>query len=161
MSFLATELNSPSSVERRRARVALAELGNEAIPTLARALSNASPLVRQEAVKALEAIGTDASARWLTHALQDPNSDVRWLAAEALSRLGPIGLQPLLTALIHDDKLEWLREGAYHVLHFYTGDLNRPLEQLMSALEESDTLLPLAWDARVALDSLPSPSAHP
>jgi hypothetical protein len=160
MSFLATELSSSSSVERRRARVALAELGTEAIPALTRALSNASPLVRQEAVKALEAIGDDAAAKGLIQAMQDPDAGVRWLAAESLAHLGPVGLRPLLGALICNDRLIWLREGAHHVLHFYAGELNRPLEQLMSALEESDASIPLTWDARVALDSLPSPSTH-
>jgi HEAT repeat protein len=161
MSYLTTELSSPSSVERRRARVALTELGNEAIPALVRALSDVSPLVRQEAVKALEAIGNDTSAQGLIQALQDQNLGVRWLAAEALAHLGPTGLHPLLTALVRDDTLIWLREGAHHVLHFYTGDLNRPLEQLMNALEDNDATAPLAWDARVALESLPTLAIRP
>jgi HEAT repeat protein len=109
-----------------------------------------------EAVKALEAIANDASAQALIQALQDQHPGVRWLAAEALAHLGPVGLQPLLAALIHDDHQTSLREGAHHVLHFYAGDLNRPLEQLMNALEDTDTLDSLTWDARVALESLPT-----
>ena len=160
MTYLRIDLSNPSSVERRRARVALIELGDEAVPALIAALADASLIVRQEAVKALEAIGDDAAARALIKALQDQDASIRWLAAEALAHLGPVGLKPLLEALAHDSGLTWLREGAHHVLRFYKGNLTRPLEQLMGALDDHDIMTTLTWDASVALASLTAPPNH-
>ena len=66
ISYLKSELSQPSSVERRRARVALIELGEEAIPTLVDALSDSRHLVKQEAIKALERIGDDAATQGIS-----------------------------------------------------------------------------------------------
>lgn len=160
MSDLRAELSNPSSVERRRARVALIELGNEAVPTLVDALSDSRQLVKQEAINALEAIGDDAAAQGLVQALEDEDFGIRWLAAEALAHLGPAGLRPVLTALAHENGPSWIRDGAQHVLHFYTGDLNKPLEQLLNALDDHDPMTTVTWDAGVALQSLKASLKH-
>ena len=160
MSFLLTELDNPSSIERRRARVALIELGDEAIPALTNALSNPHHLMKQEALKALEAIGDDAAAQVLVKALDDDDFGIRWIAAEALASMGHTGLKALLRALVHDSGMSWLREGAHHVLHFYKGELNKPLEQLLNALDDNDIGASVTWDAGVALQSIESTRTH-
>ncbi len=154
MTYWIDELNNPSSVERRRARIVLIEMGQDAVPGLVAALNDPHVQVRQEVVKALEAIGGDAAARGLVGALEDQDVGIRWLAAEALGELGTAGLKPVLEALVHDNGMSWLREGAKHVLHFYKGELNKPLEQLLSALDNSTITEALTWDAGVALQSL-------
>lgn len=154
MTYWIDELNNPSSVERRRARVVLVEMGRDAVPGLVAALSDPHVQVRQEVVKALEAIGGEAAARGLVGALEDQDVGIRWLAAEALGNLGVAGLKPVLEALVHDNGLSWLREGAQHVLHFYKGELSKPLEQLLSALDNSTITEALTWEAGMALQSL-------
>ncbi|MCL4506694.1 MAG: HEAT repeat domain-containing protein [Chloroflexi bacterium] len=161
MSYWIDELDNPSSVERRRARVVLIELGPEAVSNLVAALNDPHVRVRQEVVKALEAIGGDSAAKGLVKALEDEDVGIRWLAAEALGELGVTGLRPVLEALVHDSGLSWLREGAHHVLHFYKGELNKPLEQLLSALENSTITEAVTWDAGVALQSLNSLHRQP
>ncbi len=158
MSYLRAELSNPTGVERRRARVALVEMGDEAISTLIAALADPHPLVKQEAVKALEAIGSGAAAQGLVDALRNPDIGIRRMAAEALTHTGPTGLRPLLAALTQGGEASgeavWVHEGARYVLHYFQGDWPKPLEQLLSALDDASAGATLAWDAGVALQSI-------
>ena len=165
MSYLRTELSNSSGVERRRARVALVELGDEAVPTLIAALSDPHLLAKHEALKALEAIGNVAAAQGLVDALHDSDYCVRWMAAEALTHTGPTGLRILLAELAREDELgsepAYVHEWTRYVLHFYQGDLPKPLEQLLSALDDNGAGDTLAWDASVALQSITITSTTP
>jgi HEAT repeat protein len=160
MSILLSELETPSSIERRRARVALIEMGTDAIGMLAMAASSPHQQVKLEAIKALEVIGGIEAGRVLVRALNDNDFKIRWLAAEALTQMGHSGLKPVLEALIQDDGLSWVRQGARYVLHFYKGELSRPLEQLLSALDDEGVGATVTWDAGVALRSLESETAQ-
>ena len=43
---------------------------------------------------------------------------MRWAAAVGLAQVGRPALRPLLRALVAQPDSVWLREGAYHVLHY-------------------------------------------
>jgi HEAT repeat protein len=87
MAMLASE----DGMIRQKARESLVVLGRPAAPSLSRALRHSkSDQIRWEAAKALGAIRDTRSIPSLVKALSDEDSDVSWLAAEALSKfLGP------------------------------------------------------------------------
>jgi HEAT repeat protein len=160
MMDIADKLAARSSIERRHTRIELVKQGDAAVPALITALSDERLQVKQEAIKTLEAIGDETATNALVGALQNQDFGIRWMAAEALTNLGTVGLKAVLEALVKDDGLSWLRQGAHHVLHFYRGDLNEPLERLLDALDNNDTTTPMTWAAGVALQSLTAPSEH-
>jgi HEAT repeat protein len=102
---------------RQKARESLVALGGPAVSSLTQALQNSrSDQVRWEAAKALGEIDDTRSIPTLVKALEDSNSDVAWLAADALRKFRKAAWSPLLQALIEgrsDSVL--LRKGAHHV----------------------------------------------
>ncbi len=117
LAELISDLADKSVTVRRKARLALEEIGPPAADSLVRALNNPLDRVRWEAAKALSNIADPRSAPALIARLEDKSVSIRWLAAEGLIAVGLPSLRPLLMALIdHADSVE-LREGAHHVLH--------------------------------------------
>jgi len=114
---LMAKLASEDGGIRTEARGALVALGKPAVSSLAKALKNSgSSQVRWEAAKALGEIRAPRSIPILVKALEDADSDVAWLAADALSALKkkawPELLRALLKAAPHSESL---RRGAHHV----------------------------------------------
>ena len=70
----------------------------------------------------------------LIRALEDPDPDVRWVAAEALAQIGEPSIRPLLAALSRDgDSLE-LRDSA----HLLISCLDDPgLRSLLDPVQEA------------------------
>jgi len=112
---LSADLASPDAMVRTKARKSLLTIGGPSVPSLIRMLSHAKPHVRWEAAKALGGIANPIAASALVNALEDPDSDVRWLAAEGLVALGRDGLRPLLAALLEQAEPCSLYQGALHV----------------------------------------------
>ncbi len=160
ISSLIAELDNPNSVERRRARIELIQLQAAAVPALTGLLTDPRQRVRWESAKALEVIDDPSTAPAFIKALEDEDAGIRWLAAEALGRMGAIGLRLLLSKLISDTGSGWLREGAHHALHFYNGMLSPQLEQLLRALEDKTNAESVPWAAGIALQSLEQPDPH-
>jgi len=77
-------LASRNGVARRRAREWLVALGSVAARHLAKALTDDREYVRWEAANALADIRDTESAVDLVKSLEDPEFDIRWLAAEGL-----------------------------------------------------------------------------
>jgi len=78
-------LASKNGMTRRKAREELVALGKPAVSFLTQALTNSRfSQVRWEAAKALGGINDTGSIPSLVNALEDSDSDVAWLAAEAL-----------------------------------------------------------------------------
>jgi HEAT repeat protein len=72
---------------RHRSRTALWRLvegGDAAIPALRRGLAHANPAVRRGCCEVLDLYGDDAAAEDLLRLVDDPDPDVRWMAAHAL-----------------------------------------------------------------------------
>lgn len=80
-----------------------------------------SVLEREQAIHYLVATPTSENLSHLLNALEDDAFGVRWTAASELAHTGRLALEPLLRALIDRPSSVWLREGAYHVLHYMPG----------------------------------------
>jgi HEAT repeat protein len=133
-------LASKDGVIRQNAREALVALGKPAVSSLIQALQNSRlDQVRWEAAKALGSISDTRSMPSLVKALEDSNSDVAWVAADALKPFKKAAWPPLLQALIDSDSDSvGLRKGAHHVLVDQKEDrFNDLLATLLKALESS------------------------
>jgi HEAT repeat protein len=84
--------------------------------------------------------------------MEDEKSDVRWLAAKGLIKLGKLSIKPLLKTLEKKSNSLFVLEGAHHV--FYDLKENKmlpkdfPIDKLLSALrnpEWLDSVKPLAY----------------
>jgi HEAT repeat protein len=142
-------LANEDGIIRQRARESLVVLGRPAVTSLNQALKNSKlDQVRWEAAKALGEIVDARSIPALVKALEDSNSDVAWLAAEALSKFKKTAWSPLLRALLKNGlNSDLLRQGAHHVLLNQKEDgFNDLLAILMNALESNadQELTPLA-----------------
>lgn len=133
-------LASKDGIVRQKAREALVALGKPAVSSLTRALRNSKlDQVRWEAAKALGNINDTGSLPALVKALEDSNSDVAWVAADALKSFKKAAWPALLQALTeHGSESVLLRKGAHHVLVDQKEDgLNDLLATLLQALESS------------------------
>jgi hypothetical protein len=131
-----SDLSSSNDFIRLKARRELLEAGKPAYASLLQALKHRNCLVRWEVVNILGATGDPELAPALVGALEDREFEVRWVAAEALTRImGKGGLKTLFQALIEHADSAFLREGAHHVFHKLSqGDLNGELRVLLTPI---------------------------
>lgn len=89
MAEWGNDLAEPIPEVRRRAALALAHFGAEAVPVLVRALDDGDFSVRAAASRALGAIGPAASDALpaLVNAMHDPDAAVREAAGRALKQI--------------------------------------------------------------------------
>jgi HEAT repeat protein len=155
ISSLIADLASDNGMTRVKARHALVSVGDKAIKSLIRALTDPNQWVRWEAAKALGQIGSSAATHALVKALEDRMFDVRWLAAQGLITIGPEAITPVLNALIKQADSVWMREGAHHVLHdMARGRLKEVLWPVVAALEDVDSPIEVPFAAKAALNVL-------
>jgi HEAT repeat protein len=127
---------------RTRARKSLVIIGKQAVSPLSLILENSKIYkARWEAAKALGEIHDIKSIPILVKALEDPESDVAWLAANALIKFKKAAWPELLRALKKrgaDSVL--LRNGAHHILRNQKMEgFNDLLDSLRVALEQDST----------------------
>jgi len=125
---------------RLKARNSLVDMGKPAVSSLTGALRNSKlEHVRWEAVKTLGEIGDIRAIPSLVKALEDSDSDVNWLAAEALKNFKKVAWPTLLRALIKSNPDSvLLRQGVHHVLRNQKEDgFNDLLATLRIALESN------------------------
>jgi HEAT repeat protein len=142
-------------VERRKARIAIEEIGKPAVPALIQALSDKKPEVRWESARALGAIQDDRSAPALVQALMDVSFEIRWLAAEALIALEEKAIDPLMKALEQQSDSIDLQQGAHHVLHALERNhkLDEPTLAVLEAIRSMDPEVTVPGAAYEALKS--------
>lgn len=139
----------------RRARRALVEMGDAAVPHLMEALNHRKGWVRWEAAKALSQMHGPVATDALVIALGDNSFDVRWLAAEGLIDRGRDGLAPLMKALIEGSDSVVLRDGAHHVLFDLShGNLREMVLPVLQALEDVEPSVEVPLKARALLRAL-------
>lgn len=149
LTSLMDMLANKDGATRQKARKSLVALGKPAVFSLIRALQNSKvDHVRWEAVKTLDAIGDIRAIPQYVNALEDTDSDVAWLAAEALRKFKKVAWPPLFRALIErgTDSVV-LRQGAHHILKNQKVDgFNDLLGTLTKALESNsvDEAIPMA-----------------
>ncbi len=167
LEALIADLSSHNDGVRVKARHSLVAMGKIAVAPLIDALKNKNNLMRWEVAKALGEIGDPEAAPVLVNALEDDEFDVRWLAAEGLTKMNINGLRPLLQALEYRGDSVLLREGAHHVFHDLSkGALRKYLAPILAALEalehgkeapwaaSHEMVVEVPWAARQALELL-------
>ena len=155
LSSLMSKLGNKDGLKRERARLALVFIGQPAVVSLVKALSDHRKDVRWEAAKALGDIADPAAAPAMVAALQDRVFDIRWLAAEGLIAMGREAIVPLVKALIENSNSVWLREGAHHILHdLAENDLDETVQPVLAALESFNPEVEVPIAAKIALDRL-------
>jgi HEAT repeat protein len=92
-------LGGKDGMARMQARETLVLVGEPAGPALRAAAAGQDKRLRWEAVKALAAMADPADLGRFLALLDDPESDLRWLAATGLIELGPRAARPVLQAL--------------------------------------------------------------
>jgi len=161
------DLASHNDAVRVKARHSLVTMGKAAVPLLTKALKSENSLKKWEAAKALGEIGDPSTASTLVDALEDEDFDVRWLAAEGLTKMNINALKPLLQALEKRGDSFFLQEGAHHVFHdLAKGALRKFLAPVLAALEglepgeevpwaaPHEMVVEVPWAARHALEML-------
>ncbi len=152
---LIADLSSSDDFTRLRARRQLSETGMPAYTSLLEALRDRNCLVRWEAVNILGEAREPEVAPALVRALEDSEFEVRWVAAEALIRMGSKGLKALFQALIERADSAFLRERAHHVLHkLATGELKVFLTPLLIALESREPAVEIPPVALHAIETM-------
>ena len=153
---LVSIFTNDDGVERRKARLAIEEIGKPAVPALISALSDKKAQVRWEAARALGAIQDPQAAPALVQALMDVSFEIRWLAAEGLIALEDEALVPLLKALEDESDSVDLRAGAHHVLHALerSKKLNEPTLKVLNAIRSMEPDIAIPGAAFEALQSL-------
>lgn len=131
-----------NGIDRRRARMKIAEFGYKATPYMIDALKSANDELRWEAAKALIEIRDPRAAQALAEALSDESFEIQWLAAEALIELDGYALKPLLKKLIADYDSPDVRRAAHQILMaLKRKDLLD--EEVIKVIEEVSVLEPL------------------
>jgi len=160
MHELIIKLGSDNGFEREKARKTLVKIGRDSIDFLMELLSHPKHIYRWEAVKTLEEIGDPVSIPLLIGALEDDKSDVRWLAAKGLIKLGKFSIEPLLKILEQKSDSVFVLEGAHHV--FFDLRENKvlpkdfPTDKLLSALKNPEwvkSVKPIAYEILNTLKS--------
>jgi HEAT repeat protein len=152
---LINDLTCKDVYKCRRARRALVEMGEVAVPYLTDALKHRKGWVRWEAAKALGQIPGPVATNALVTALGNNNPDVRWLAAEGLIPRGREALIPLMRALTVGSDSVVLHEGAHHVLFDLShGNLREAVLPVLRALEDVETSVEVPLKAKALLDTI-------
>lgn len=107
---------SDSERIKQEARRALYALGPAAEPALLEALGDKRPRVRWRVIRTIGELGTLQSALLLAESLCDEDYAVRWAAADVLASLGEKAVPPVLGVLDRHELTEPLREAAIHAL---------------------------------------------
>lgn len=155
IASLVAALADGSGAVRLKARAALVEIGNPAVPALIATLRSHDAQVRWEAAKALHDLADPSAAAALVAALEDKSFDVRWLAAEGLALIGRKALEPLFSALADHGDAVWLREGAHHMLKIAAHrGLAETVGPVLAALEGVEPELVTPPVAQAALKTL-------
>ncbi len=127
--------NSDDKV-RTKARKSLVIIGKPVVSSLAEVLQNSKVYkARWEAAKALGAIGDAKAIPALVKALEDPESDVVWLAAEALEKFRKVAWRELLSALISSGSESVTLRNASH--HVFRKQKEKGFDDLLEALRKA------------------------
>ena len=104
-------------MKRKAAREELVKIGSDTIDYLMEYVNHSKHIYRWEALKTMSEIADPISIPFFIDALEDDESDIRWIAAEGLINIGPDVLIPLLKAIIERINSLLILEGAHHVIY--------------------------------------------
>jgi HEAT repeat protein len=119
-----------------KARRDLVRKGEAILPVMNRLMKSDHKIIRKEAVKVAELIGHKSSVPVMIDMLEDSENEIRWIAAEALIRIGRDSIRPLLEAMIARSNFFYLSQGAHHVLsELITEDDPEELKHLVRVIK--------------------------
>jgi len=136
-------LFSENGMERKAAREKLVSKGRTAVDYLTEHIHHSKHIYRWEALKTMEEIADPVSIPFFIEALEDDESDIRWIAAEGLIKIGEESVIPLLKLLTKKTDSIFILEGTHHV--FY--DLNKkenlpqdfPVDEFLATIKKSES----------------------
>jgi HEAT repeat protein len=99
------------------ARNALVKMGKRVIPQMHKLLASKNILLRKDAAKVVELIADRRSIPLLISLLYDTESEIRWIAAEGLIKIGRRSILPLLKSIRDGKSSHFHNKGAHHVLN--------------------------------------------
>jgi HEAT repeat protein len=119
-----------------KARKALVKKGEQILPVMYKLLNSDHKIIRKEAIKVVELIAHKSSIPVMITMLEDSESEIRWIAAEALINIGRDSIRPLLEALVTNSKFYYLSQGAHHVIsELMTDEDPEELRQLVNVIK--------------------------
>lgn len=152
---LIDKLGSRSGTERKDAREKLVIKGGQALEQLEDLLDSPRYLIRWEAMKTMEEIGDPGSIPVFIGALEDDESEIRWIAAEGLIRIGIQSIGPILRTIIDKSGSNsvFVFAEAHHVFYELKkrGVLPEgfPVDKLLSVLKNpgwSENMKPIVFE---------------
>jgi HEAT repeat protein len=151
------QLTDRRGLRRQRAREALVDMAPATVPALLDLADAPNKRLRWEVTKALAEIEDPRSIQAFVERLADPESDIRWLAATGLIRLGPRAIPAVLRAVIAHPDSQVLRRAAHHVLHDLAREdasLDEVLSPVMTSLGDIEPASAIPPKAQEALQHL-------
>jgi HEAT repeat protein len=129
-------LDTNDYTKKLSARETLVKMGKTIIPQMHKLLDSENDLLRMEAAKIVEQIADRRSIPFLLRLLDDTIFDIRWIAAEALIKIGRQSICPLLKS-IRDGKSSYIfHRGAHHILLALVSENEK--DQLLPLLQSLD-----------------------
>ena len=109
-------INTSDYIHHIQAQKELAEKGRKILPVMHKLLQSKHILIRKEAIKIVEIISYKTSIPHVIDMLGDRESDIRWMGAVTLIRIGRESIKPLLKTMVSKGTSYFVRHGAHHVL---------------------------------------------
>jgi HEAT repeat protein len=117
------------------------EQGDTILPVMHKLINSEYRVIRKEAIKIVRGIAHKSSIPAAIRLLEDPESDIRWIAAEALIKIGRISIKPVLKALVLNGESYYLRQGAHHVLRALINKQDaKELKQLVKVIRHGSEI---------------------
>ena len=134
-----------------KAKENFVKLGKKILPVMNKLMTSKYRVIRKEAIKIVRDIGDPSSTQVVIDMLEDPEGDIRWIAAESLINIGRITFKPILEALVTNGESYYLRQGAHHVLKaLIKKEDAKELKQLVRVIRH-DTKIPETIPVKAAL----------
>lgn len=116
VSQLRDLIDTSNYIHHIQALKELSEKGKSILPVMHKLLKSKFTATRKEAIKVVEIIAHINSIPHAINVLRDRESDIRWMGAETLIRIGRASIKPLLKTMVSKGTSYNIRHGAHHVL---------------------------------------------
>jgi hypothetical protein len=141
VNLIKGSVDSENVSKKLSSRKTLVKMGRKILPLMNKLLKSGDVLIRMEAAKIIELIGDRTSITVLISLLDDKEFDIRWIAAEALIKIGRRSIRPVLKSVRDGENSILLNEGAHHVLMSLLSESEKKNEmQLLLSLENHHSL---------------------
>jgi HEAT repeat protein len=109
-------LDDKNYPENHNSRILLVNKGKSILPHLSKLLKSENKILRIEVAKIIELIADRRSIKTFIQLLDDPEFEVRWIAAEGLIKIGRSTIIPLLKLVRDGGGNYYVNRGVHHIL---------------------------------------------